>query len=87
MRTLPRAQYAWRPWDVFFAQIEGDGQSLFCLMSISLLFYPLTPLWCVLSVYFYGHRAKPLTGLLVLVPHPESLAAQAAYTTVCVLSV
>ena len=43
MRALPRAQYAWRPWDVFFAQIEGDGQSLFCLMSISLLFYPLTP--------------------------------------------
>ena len=27
----------------FLAQIEGDGQSLFCLMSISLLFYPLTP--------------------------------------------
>ena len=27
----------------FFARIEGDGQILFCLMSISLLFYPLTP--------------------------------------------
>ena len=43
MRALPRAQYVWRPWDVFFAQIEGDGQSLCCLVSISLLFYPLTP--------------------------------------------
>ena len=43
MRALPRARYAWRPWDVFFAQIEGDGQSLFCLLSISLLFCPLTP--------------------------------------------
>ena len=51
MRVLRRARFAWRPWDVFFAQIEGDGQSLFCLMSISLLFYPLTPFvsrscWC-----------------------------------------
>ncbi len=27
MRAPPRARHAWRPSDVFFAQIEGDGQS------------------------------------------------------------
>jgi len=26
MRAPPRARHAWRPSDVFFAQIEGDGQ-------------------------------------------------------------
>jgi hypothetical protein len=47
---------------------------------------------CVLNVYFQGHRAKPLTGLSgvrpkgglppppPVVPNPESLAAQLAYT-------
>jgi hypothetical protein len=35
----------------FLAQIEGDGQSLFCLMTISLLFYPLTP-------FGHGHVVK-----------------------------
>jgi hypothetical protein len=49
-------------------------------------------LQCVSSVNFEGHRAKPLTGLIrrapkgrptrtpPVAPHPESLAAQAAYT-------
>ena len=50
------------------------------------------PYQCVLSVYFQGHRAEPLTGLLQrapkgrptrtpppVVPHSESIAAQAAY--------
>ena len=27
MRAPPQARHAWRPSDVFFAQIEGDGQS------------------------------------------------------------
>ena len=74
MRALPRAQYAWRPWDVFFAQIEGDGQSLLCLMSISLLFYTLTPFvsrscrFCCLSfsVRFMAFRVFGRLGRLGL---------------------
>ena len=27
MRAPPQARHAWRPSDVLFAQIEGDGQS------------------------------------------------------------
>jgi hypothetical protein len=49
------------------------------------------PFRCVLSVYFEGHRVEPITGLLQratkgrptrtpVVPHPESIAVQAAYT-------
>ncbi len=53
MRALPRARHAWRPWDAFFAQLEADGQSFFCLMSISLLFYPLTPFGHVHVVQFF----------------------------------
>ena len=51
--------------------------------------YKFAP-WCVVIVYLSVHRAEPLTGLPgvrqkahpdppPVVPHPESLAAQAAY--------